>query len=297
MKRIGIIRGGNWSNYERSLKEGAEVSAFIKEHLGENWFPLDIFVDKDGAWHINGLPVLPSEVGTRAEIFWNASSPEVTSILENFGLRHVSVPSFPQALRESREMLRTHMMQTAGINMPRHILLPGYQKDFDGRIELYAAKKAMTVFEKFSGPWMVRSPSVQNAMGVHVAKTYPELVNAIIDAAEHGASVIVEELIPGREVSMHSLKNFRGEDLYVFPARLSREEKDTLYKKIREIHDHTGSDYLMARFILHPKNRIYLKHLEFTPSFGKDSDLHQVAESIGAKASHILESILENKIQ
>jgi len=41
--------------------------------------------------------------------------------------------------------------------MPRRIVLPLYQRDFDGEENTYARRKATEVFEKFAGPWIVKS--------------------------------------------------------------------------------------------------------------------------------------------
>ena len=38
------------------------------------------------------------------------------------------------------------------INMPKHIVFPVYQEDFDGPKEKYAEKKAGEVFQKFGPP-------------------------------------------------------------------------------------------------------------------------------------------------
>ena len=48
-------------------------------------------------------------------------------------------------------------MKSVGVQMPRSMVLPVYQKDFDGPRERYAIKKAKEVHEKFGAPWMVKS--------------------------------------------------------------------------------------------------------------------------------------------
>lgn len=293
MKRIGIIRGGSGEDYQASLQKGAEIFSFIEKNIGERWKPIDIFIDRAGTWHIGGLPIVPADLYHRVDIFWNNATPEVNAILDSLGFPHISTPAFSASLGKSRAMLEEHMKQS-GVSMPMHFVLPAYQEDFDGSIERYATVGAKSVFEKFGAPWIVKSLGEKNSMGVHVSKTYPELVNAIIDGAEHGGSIIVEELITGSEASMHSLKNFRGEDTYIFPGQFRGPEKDALHDLVQNLHQSTGSNYLKSHFVINPNRGIFLKHLEFTPDFGNDSDLHNVSRNIGVSASHILESILEN---
>ena len=45
------------------------------------------------------------------------------------------------SLENSKEMLKEHM-ERIGVDMPKHIVLPVYQQDFDGPRERYAIKKA-----------------------------------------------------------------------------------------------------------------------------------------------------------
>jgi D-alanine-D-alanine ligase len=54
--RVGVLRGGPSSEYEISLKTGATVLNNLSQ---EKYNPRDIFIDKEGQWHMHGLPVLP----------------------------------------------------------------------------------------------------------------------------------------------------------------------------------------------------------------------------------------------
>ncbi len=299
MIKVGIIRGGAGENYEQSLEDGAEVFNFIKENFADKFKPVDIFIDKDNIWHMGGLPVMPSDLHHRADVFWNMAHGEVVPILDNFSAKHVSVSNFSQTLLRSQDILREHMMQSIGVNMPQHLVLPAYQEDIDGGIEKYAQIKAKMVFEKFGSPWIVRSYSKDISMGEHVAKTFPELVNAIIDGAEHGGSMIVEELIAGKEVVAHSLKNFRALDTYIMPfGNLSNEEKEKLTNIVRGVHRETGDNhYLHSTFIITPRRGVYLKKISFTPSLGNGSHLEESSSAAGIKVHQILEHILENAIR
>ena len=295
MKRIGIIRGGIGEDYEESLKKGADIFSFIEKHIGKNWKPIDIFIDKVGIWHIGGLPVMPADLYHRVDIVWNNASPEINAMLDSLGVPHISTPAYAQGLGKSRAMLENHMNQL-GVNMPKHFVIPAYLEGLDQSIEKYATSNSKSVFEKFGSPWIVKSLGEKNPMGIHVAKTYPELVNAIIDGAEHGGSMIVEELISGKEMSVHSLKNFRNEDVYIFPSNVSHEERKGLHKIILDLHQSTDSHYLKSDFILHPRGEIYLKSIAFSLDFAESSHLNDALGDIGAETQHILESILDSHI-
>lgn len=294
MKKIGVIRGGNWDGYENSLKQGAYIISYIQNNLGEKYEAIDIFIDKDGIWYIKGLPITPHDIVHKVDVIWNTAHSAIAQMLNNFSIPHISIPTISSALKKSREMLYEHMRNT-DIHMPQHFIIPAYQNDFDGPIERFAIKKAKQVFEKFSSPWIVRSFNQDISMGIHVANTYPELVNAIIDGAEHGNSLLVEELIAGKDGSIHSLKGFRNDDIYTFGSgNFSLAEKEKLYNITRDLHTHLGdTHYLKSDFILAPRGRVYLKNIDLTPDFKDNSHFCESCMAIGAKPHNVFEHILE----
>jgi len=60
-KRVGILRGGLKEHYSSSLRKGGEIISYISENLADKYKPYDILVDKDGKWHLNGVPIDPSK--------------------------------------------------------------------------------------------------------------------------------------------------------------------------------------------------------------------------------------------
>ena len=217
-------------------------------------------------------------------------------------------------------MLKKHLREI-GIEMPRHLVLPLYQRDFDPRYadrvspealavaqgsseasgprEKYAARKARAVFEKFGSPWIVRSFVPNSSMGIHLAKTFPELIAAIEDGVSHETSILVEELVPGKIASVHSVAGFRGEEIYIFPlgnsfGEFSRDEKEKLAVLARNLHRHLGAGhYLKSDFVFHPRGRVYLLNIDSIPNLKEDSPLHEICSSVGAKVHQVVEHILE----
>lgn len=308
-KRVGVLRGGTGKHYASSLKKGGEIISHVSENLGDKYKICDILIDKDHIWHMNGVPISPGDLAQKVDLVWNVSHPSLSNILNSLSIPNIGVSSFTHVLENNKEILREHMKEI-GLQMPRAIALPLYQKDFDGPREKYAIKKAKEVFEKFSSPWIVRSFTEESDMGIHLAKTFPELVNAIEDGVKHQthaksgqASILVEESIAGKIASIHSLPGFRGEDVYTFPivatlARpqdlLSSSEKKILTDVVKNLHQHIGAKhYLKSDFILSPRGKIYLLQIESTPDLRSDSHFYQVCQSIGAKMRDVVEHILE----
>lgn len=297
-KRVGILRGGTEKNYTSSLQKGGDIILHILENLDHKYKTFDILVDRAGVWHFNGRPIIPADLIHKVDVVWNTAHPSFSLILDNLSIQNVGADSFHSVLENSKEILCDHM-QDIGVYVPRHVLLPVYQKDFDGSREKYATKKAKEVFEKFSSPWLVKSFEKNSGMGVHIAKTFPELVRAIEDVLNHGESIVVEEFIVGRVASVHSLSGFRGEDVYIFPVmkvfgEISNEEKNKLTQIMKSLHKQINAKhYLKMSCTLDKRGKVYLLALDGTPDLRLDAHyFKEVCESVGAKTHHIIEHIL-----
>ena len=70
--RVGVLRGGPSAEYEVSLNSGAEVLRAINEYHSNKFRALDIFIDKKGNWHINGLAIKPEQAIHQIDIACNA---------------------------------------------------------------------------------------------------------------------------------------------------------------------------------------------------------------------------------
>jgi len=312
-KRVGVIRGGEREHYASSIKRGGEVILNIVDNLGDKYKVVDILIDKDYIWHVNGVPTNPGDLVYKVDIVWNTSHPSFSNILDSLSIPNISVSTFSSVLSSSREMLRKHM-QGIGVDMPRSIVLPFYQEDFDGPRDKYAVKKAKEVFEKFGSPWIVKSFTPDANMAIHLAKTFPELVNAIEDGVNHGKSILVEEFITGKVASVHSVPGFRKDlpaprlrgqeagELYVFPidsthGNFSSSEKDKLSKYTKDLHKHIGAKhYLRTDFVMTPRGKVYLLSIDSTPDLRSDSHFSKICESVGAKVHHVVDHILEQAL-
>ncbi len=308
MKRVGILRGGTGKNYTQSLKKGGDIILHLSQD-GEGVYKVaDILVDKDHIWHFNGVPIVPSDLARKVDIVWNTSHPSYSNILESLSIPTIGTSAFTHSQQNSKDILREHMKKI-GVPIPRSIILHVYQKDFDPRYaegsgeasgprEKYAMKKAKEIHEKFGGPWIVKSLGEDKTMGIHLAKTFPQLIDAIEDGVNHGQSLVVEEFILGKVASVHTMPEFRGEDMYTFPfgntfGNFSPEEKEKLSAMAKDIHQHIAAGhYLKSDMILTPRGKIYLLQIDTEPDFKPESHLSQVAELAGIKIQHIVEHIL-----
>lgn len=308
-KRVGVLRGGTGNNYRSSLLKGGNIIAHIAENLGDKYKIVDILIDKNGVWHLGGLPIDPPELTHKIDLAWNVADPNFSIILDHFSIPNVSNSSFFSSLENNNDLLR-NSMKNAGVVMPRSVVLPLYQEDFDaslpsqvgswqGSRERYAIKKAKEIHEKFGAPWIVKSFTPDRNMAIHVAKTFGELVGAIEDGVKHEKSVLVEELILGKVATLHSMPDFRSEKIYTFPfgkfaSSFSSSEKEELTSFVRDLYKNIGAKhYLKADFVLSPTRGICLLGIDGTPDFRVNSHFNEACESAGVKTHNIIEHILE----
>ncbi len=302
--RVGVLRGGVGENYEHSIKEGGDILSFLTDYLGHKYKIHDIFIDTDGVWHYSGVPVLPSDLVSKVDVVWNTSHPTHANILESVSVPAVSSSQFSHALLNNPSLLKEHM-KLLDVAMARSIVFPVYQEDFDGEVGKYITKKAREVWQKFSPPWIVK-PFSQNAnIGIRVAKTFPELVEAITDLVANGESILIEELIYGKEARVHAVPGFRGEDIYVLPpaevsgdtvrlGSFKQAEKEKLVNFAKEICKHIGAThYIDSALVMTPKGKIYLKKIALSPDLTDDSCLHRSLEYLGVNRGEVLEHMLQ----
>jgi len=290
MKRVGILRGGR-ENYDISIWEGGNLIAHLMEALPHKWKPVDILVDRGGAWHLAGVPVTPAALSHRVDLVWNIAHQNLSRSLAQFSIPEIGMPEnlsylTPEIWRREAEEL--------GLKVPRRMILSTY---LEGERRRYAITKAKEVHERMGPPWVVGSLA-PSQMGVHarpterlqsfgrVANTFPELVDAIEDGASHGETIVAEELIPGERQESHTVSRYRGEDPYAFPGSYA--------DLARELHKHLGArHYLQSEFTAHPRMGTYLTALHFTPDLRKDSNFRKLCERVGVRPSEIVEHILE----
>lgn len=301
MKRVGILRGGTGEHYAHSLKRGGDIILHIHENLADKYKPVDILIDKDHMWHVGGVPVTPSDLVHKVDIVWNTTHPSFANILGSLSIPNISATAFSSTLQTSKEMLREHMKKI-GVSMPRSLVLPLYKEDIDGPREKYAIKKAKEVFEKFGSPWIVKSFTPDANMGIHLAKTFNELVSGIEDGVKHGKSILVEEFITGKVASMHSVPGFRGEETYIFPpvnvyGEFSGPEKEKLCALVKDLHKHIGAKhYLKSNFLVNSRGKVYLLDCDFTPNLKPQSHFSEACERVGVKMHHVVRHILDQVV-
>ncbi len=328
MIRVGVIRGGTSPEYDVSLASGGAVLAHLRgEKLSGAYKPVDILIDKNGAWHMNGIPTTLEKISLATDVVVNAlhgdfgEDGKVQQMLEAWGIPYTGSGPFASAIGYNKALSK-EKFASLGIQTPKHILYPAYQEDFDGPRELYAQKKAKEVWERLPPPWIVKPLTGGSSVGIHACKTFPELVRAFTVGVGQDVSILVEEMIEGREATVGVIEKFRGADVYamppieirvpkdkkyfdseskyqpdaghVSPGRFSRQEKEELERLAKLIHSELGMQhYSRSDFIVHPRRGIYMLEVNTLPGLTDESLIPSHLHTIGSNMPEFLSHIIE----
>ena len=328
MIKVGVIRGGISGEYKVSLDSGANVLSCLRsESMKDKYSAIDIFIDPEGIWHINGIPVTIEKVASKVDLIINAlhgdygEDGKVQELLEQWKIPYTGSDSASSFIGYNK-FLTKQEFNKLGINTPKHILFPVYQDDFDGPRNRYAEKKAREVWRSMPPPWVVKPLTGGSSLGIYVCKTFASLVTAFEESIDSGVSILVEEFIKGKEATVGVLDNFRGKDIYAFPAieiqipktstffdnevkyngksqeicpgNFTNEEKVELERLASLIH--TGlhlSHYSRSDFIVHPKRGIYAIEVNTLPGLTNESLMPKAFDAVGTNMSEFIEHIIK----
>ncbi|MFA6392843.1 MAG: D-alanine--D-alanine ligase [Candidatus Paceibacterota bacterium] len=327
MIKVGVIRGGISGEYEVSLKTGGNVLSHLRgDKLSEKYKAIDILIDKEGVWHINGKPVATSDVFNSVDVIFNAlhgdfgEDGKVQQMLDGWKIPYTGSGAFASALGYNK-VLAKEQFSLLGIKTPSHLVIPKYNEE-DADIKVYSKKTAKQIHDKLSPPWIVKPLAGGSSVGMRMCKTYPELMNAFLDGVNKEVDVLVEEMIEGKEATVGVIDNFRDKVVYVLPTIEIRVHKgkdffdfEAKYKGMSEeicpgnfTNDeklelerlasliHTGlnlSHYSRSDFIIHPKKGIYALEVNTLPGLTDESLVPKMLKAVGSDVPTFIDHILK----
>jgi D-alanine-D-alanine ligase len=332
MIRVGVIRGGVSSEYDVSLATGSNVLSHLRgDTLSHKYVPIDILIDKEGVWHMQGKPASMENVFHCVDVIFNAlhgdfgEDGKVQQMLEQWQIPYTGSGPFASAVAYNK-LLSKEQFSHLGVKTAQHVICPPYNEAIDGTIEMYAKSNARTIWEKMSPPWVVKPVSSGSSVGVHIAKTYPNLVEAFEQAANEQIPVFIEEMIEGKEATVAVIEEFRGRRAYTLPpieirvpksnsffdyeakySGISKEicpgnftsvEKEELERLASLIHTGLNLDhYSRSDFIVHPKRGIYALEVNTLPGLTDESLVPKALSAVGATMPDFIDHLLRLALQ
>lgn len=204
MKRVGVLMGGPSSEHDISLLSGMNVM----RALAGRYEAIPILISKSGAWLFGRDKqwVNPAGALGHVDVVFNALHGEygedgtVQNILSHFQIPYTGSEALPSALAMNK-IAAQKILESVGITMPRSLVMGPY--DIDTR----------TVLSFSPPPWIVKPVSRGSSVGVSRASTREGLLEAFRKALAVDKHIIVQEYIPGREVTCGVLECFDGKPL------------------------------------------------------------------------------------
>ncbi|MEK9161109.1 MAG: D-alanine--D-alanine ligase [Patescibacteria group bacterium] len=310
---VGVLRGGPSSEHEVSLKTGA---AILKNLPTDRFTARDIFIDKQGVWHERGIPVSPERVlrnvdaiviGLHGEY---GEDGEVQKLLERFGVPYTGSNSLASSLAMHKVLAKEHA-QEQGILTPRYYLIENNEN---------LNRIGQKVVQTFLQPVVVKPVAAGSSIGVSLTHGYDSLIEAATAILNAGSSVLIEERIQGREMTVGVVEGFRGEPLYAFPpveivpnadegffsylakyagrsrflapAPLPKLMTTDLLAAARTMHTALNlRHYSRSDFILSPRGLYYLE-TNTLPSLVPEQPFAHAMASVGTSLSEVLEHLI-----
>lgn len=313
--RVGVLRGGPSSEYEVSLKSGAAVL----KHLPEKYSGVDIFIDRAGVWHLHGAPYESHRALAQVDVVFNALHGEygedggVQELLDAHSIIYTGSGRFASAMAMNKAAAKG-MLSAHGIKTPYYRIVRA--EDIDS-VQRFAG----ATHRSFPQPCIVKPLAKGSSVGMTVARTAAELVNALENGFRSSDTLLVEEFIGGREATCGVIEDFRGEQRYallpieiippkespffdyyakysgasqeICPGNFSRTEKETLQELSRRVHAALClRHYSRSDFIIHPRRGIYFLEVNTLPGLTEESLLPKALAAVGCSPSQFLEHVI-----
>lgn len=312
---VAVLRGGPSSEYEVSLRSGASVLNALDK---EKYDPRDIFIDRNGTWHMHGLEMLPERALRGVDVAFNAmhghygEDGEAQRLLEALAIPYTGSSAAASALAFNKQHTK-QAIKKLGIKTPKALAVPPPQ---DGDFE----KLAFTIFRGFPHPAIVKPVIGGSSVGTTIVDNFHTLAWALKRAHEVAPKALIEEFIRGKEATVGVIDHFRGETTYALmpveivppasrpffdyhakysgesiervPGHFSHEEKGELAQMAKKVHEGLGlSHYSRSDFIV-GKRGIFFLEVNTLPGLTEESLLPKALHAVGSRLSEFLDHVI-----
>lgn len=310
--RVGVLRGGISSEHEVSLKTGESVL----NNMPGKYSVKDIFINKEGDWHLDGKPAYHERVFRNIDVIFNALHGEygedgkVQGLLEAYNMPYTGSGVISSSVGMNKILAR-RAFKKAGLKIPRGMELSSEEG------LLGAAEK---IFRDIAPPWVIKYPSGGSSVGIFIARAFDDLTNALESGFSMGNKILAEEYISGREATCGIIDDFRNEKYYALPvieiippsrsgffsydAKYGGETKElcpsnfdlSVKKEIEAMTKlaHTSiwaRHYSRSDFIVSKKG-IYILEINTLPGLTQESLLPKAVNAVGSSYGELLEHLI-----
>ncbi len=289
-QRIGVLRGGKGKEYHASLASGKSV---LKALPREQFEPIDIFVDREGVWHVGGYPLSPDKALKYIDVAWNTllgqnAAGDIQRTLESLGIPYTGTKAMPSAIASHRVHARKRLADS-GIAVPAHTTV---------NIQEHDMAHVCEVFRTFPQPARV-SPvwsSIQNAC----VQSFGQLQEAVSYYGNEDPVVFLDTIVHGTPVSVAVVENVRGQRSYAASivdasgavARLSNEERERVLDTATRAHTAIAArHYSLVELVVSPRG-VYVIDVKTAPVLHDGALVRHSLENVGMPFSSFLGHVI-----
>jgi len=297
---ISILYGGTSAENKVSIQTGLAIAAAIKDRYNLDMINLNTEV-------YNAPQLL---LGT--DLVFNAlhgGDGENGSIQAFLDLHHIPYTgSGAKACKIAMDKNITKLIaKSINIPTPNWILLI---RDKHSNIKLQDNQSP-----KFSYPYVVKPSNEGSTFGLSIVNEESELEDAISLAAEFDDEILIEEFIPGRELTVgiidnkslpiveikpnhnyydYECKYTEGMSEYLVPAELLDSIERSISEDAIKLYQTIGCrHYARADFLLNDKGEHYLLEINTLPGMTSTSLLPKAAKSAGLEFPELIDTIIK----
>jgi D-alanine--D-alanine ligase len=316
MQRVGILRGGVSSEYDISLKTGANVQRALHDAGLE---AVDMLLDKEGVLHIKGIPAGLEDVKDHVDLVWNALHGEfgedgqLQALLDINDIPYTGASASVSDMAFNKQRAKEEA-KSLGIDTPTAVLIIP-----DGSESV--SEVTQKIYKTMAPPWVLKPLTGGGSVRSHFAFTPLELSQFVDESISDGTAFIAEQYIYGREAAVGVIDHFRNQETYALPvmevqspsrgllahetragdeeySRLhggfTADERGMLANLAKKIHAHFGAkDYSQSEFIVDSRGKPWFIELDTHPHLTNNSPFLAALNAVGATLQEFVKSVVE----
>ncbi len=302
-KRIGVLAGGDSPERKVSLTSGAQVHKALRQ-IGYDSVLLAIDSTDDLVPALSGINTVFNVLHGGA-----GEDGTIALLLDVLGIAYPG--SRPQACARAMDKPRAKDI-LARNNLP---VPPGCMYIDKDDLSLFCADAVV----KHGLPLVIKPTNQGSSIGVHIVRSKIELLARAKEVVRRFGSFLIEEYIPGRELTAAILNTGTGEEVlplveivpkleffnysakydegmtnFIVPAKLDDEASNNIKKVSLAAHHAVGcSGYSRVDIRLAPDGTPYVLEVNTNPGMTPMSDLPRAAAAAGTDFPSLVQMMLQ----
>jgi D-alanine-D-alanine ligase len=234
----------------------------------------------------------------------------IQSLLELRGIKYTGSKILASALAMDKAATKDMFLQH-GVPTPKWLIVGNNENDFD----LIKTK----IQNEFGYPCVVKPNDQGSTVGLTICKDDASVEEAVKKALEFSSKALIEEYIPGRELTIaiidqnplqvleikpksglydYESKYTHGKTEYIVPADIPQDLSDSLRKSALTAFNSAGCEsYGRIDFRLTDDNKFYCLEINTLPGMTSTSLVPKMAKAAGLSFEDLIDKIVKNSLQ